>query len=125
MPESGAVAQPKRNEDKHNGRLDSGPSQNNPSFGFQTRPTCPTLATCPRPCNVAAALASHEFYSNDGNNASDYASDALPDTLPVNKLHGATVWTSPPTGAPPAPPAPPAGMIMMPYYAPHQQPPPF
>jgi hypothetical protein len=31
----------------------------------------------------------------------------------------------PPTGVAPAPPAPPAGTIMMPYYVPHQQPPPF
>ena len=120
MPESGAVTQPERNKDKHDGRLDSGPPQKNSSFGFRMHPTCPTSATCPRPCNVAAAPASCEFYSNDGNNASDYADDALPDTLTGNTLHGATVWTSPPTGAPPAPPAPPAGMIMMPYYAPHQ-----
>jgi hypothetical protein len=51
----------------------------------------------------------------------------MPYQTPYHEIHymEQQFGPPPPTGVPPAPPAPPAGTIMMPYYVPHQQPPPF
>jgi hypothetical protein len=65
-PRSGA--QPKRDKDKYDGRLDGGPPQDDPAFCFRLHLTCPTSAMRPCPYDVAATPASHEFYSDDGSN---------------------------------------------------------
>jgi hypothetical protein len=90
VPSPRSITQPERDEVEYDGRQHGGPAQDDSAFPFRLRPT--TSATSPHPYDVAAAHASCEFYSDDGNNASNDADNPLPGY----QLHGPPVWTSPP-----------------------------
>jgi hypothetical protein len=91
VPSPRSIVQPKRDEDKYDGRQHSGPTQDDSAFRFWSRPTYPTSAMSPHPYNVAATPTSHEFYSNDGSDASNDADDPLTG----QELHGPPLQTSP------------------------------
>ena len=78
MPLAGTKSQSFGDKDEHNERLDGGPSQDNPPFGFRSRPATATASTCTHQSNVAAAPDPRHVHLRDGDNVFDDAGGALP-----------------------------------------------